>query len=228
MAAPSNFQATVGTIDPASISIPGATANTRMTFAEMQTYLFTFTTKHAVHRGGFVKVTIPRAFTVVYPSTTTAQFQCMKDNIDYCSVFTTSPGILDITDPTDPNKNEPPYVVGLAKEEMPPNSKFTLRVAGLQNPRYVIKYDEITQGKSAKELKKAEATMNWQIQTFGPAALASDGELALDELMDVGIGGHVDVDKPTPITAFSAEAKNATNGVETTYYLTWSTVLRSL
>jgi hypothetical protein len=70
--APSNFQAAVGTIDPATISIPGAATNTGMTFAEMQTYQFTFTTKHAVPRGGFVKVIIPRAFTVVYPSTTTA------------------------------------------------------------------------------------------------------------------------------------------------------------
>jgi hypothetical protein len=70
--------------------------------------------------------------------------------------------------------------------------------------------------------------MQWEIQTFGPAALASSGDLAMDELMDVGKGGHVDVEKPTPIAAFSAEAKNATNGVATTYYLTWSTVLRSL
>lgn len=44
----------------------------------------------------------------------------------------------------------------------------------------------------------------------------------------MGTGGYVDVDKPTPITSFSAEAKNATNGLETTYYLTWSTVLRTL
>jgi len=70
--APSNFQATAGTIDAASISIPGGTGNTRMTFAEMQTYYFTFTTKHAIYSGGFVKVIMPRAFTVVYPSTTTA------------------------------------------------------------------------------------------------------------------------------------------------------------
>jgi hypothetical protein len=70
--APSNFQATVGTIDPAAINIVGDSTNTGMTFAEMQTYVFTFTTKHAVPRGGFVKVIIPRAFTVVYPSTTTA------------------------------------------------------------------------------------------------------------------------------------------------------------
>lgn len=46
--------------------------------------------------------------------------------------------------------------------------------------------------------------------------------------MDLGKGGYVDVETPTPISAFSAEAKNATNGVETTYYLTWSTVLRTL
>jgi hypothetical protein len=226
--APSNFQATVGTIDPASISIPGVTANTQMTFAEMQTYLFTFTTKHAIHRGGFVKVVIPRAFTVVYPSTTTAQFQCMKDDINYCSVFTTSAGKLDITDPTDPAKNEPAYVIGLAKLKMLPNTKFTLRIAGLQNPRYVIEYADVTKGKSAAEVKKAEAAMHWQIQTFGPAALSSAGELALDEQMDVGTGGYVDVKYATPITSFSAEAKNATNGVETTYYLTWSTVLRTL
>ena len=70
--------------------------------------------------------------------------------------------------------------------------------------------------------------MRWQIQTFGAAALQSGADLALNEQMDVGTGGYVDVDKPTPITSFSAEAKNATNGMETTYYLTWSTVLRSL
>lgn len=58
--------------------------------------------------------------------------------------------------------------------------------------------------------------------------MQSNNELASDELMDVGTGGYVDVDKPTPITSFSAEAKNATNGLETTYYLTWSTVLRTL
>jgi len=72
LSAPSNFQATVGTIDASSIKLTGATTNTRMTFAEMQTYYFSFTTKHAVPRGGFVQVVIPRAFTVVYPSTTTA------------------------------------------------------------------------------------------------------------------------------------------------------------
>jgi hypothetical protein len=70
--AASNFQATVGTIEASTIKLTGAPSNTRMTFAEMQTYFFTFTTKHAVPRGGFVQVVIPRAFTVVYPSTTTA------------------------------------------------------------------------------------------------------------------------------------------------------------
>ena len=70
--APSKFTATLGTIEPTKISLKAATTNTGMTFAEMQTYYFTFTTKHAVPRGGFVKVLIPRAFTVVYPSTTTA------------------------------------------------------------------------------------------------------------------------------------------------------------
>ena len=129
--APSNFQATQGTIDPTLITIADDKTNTHMTFAEMQTYYFTFTTKHAITRGGFVKVTIPRAFTVVYPSTTTAQFQCMKGTENYCSVFTTSAGTLDVTDPTNPSKNVPPYVIGLAKEELPANTNFELRVAGL-------------------------------------------------------------------------------------------------
>ena len=77
--APSNFVSTVGTIDSASIKVndyisPGESEsqNTGMTFAEMQSYQFTFTTKHSIYQGGYVKVIMPRAFTVVYPSTTTA------------------------------------------------------------------------------------------------------------------------------------------------------------
>lgn len=137
-------------------------------------------------------------------------------------MFTTSPGLLDLSDPTNPAKNKPPYVIGMAKADMLPNTKFTLRIAGLQNPRYVISWAALSGTKSEQD------AMQWQIQTFGPAALSSGEDLALDEQMDVGTGGYVDVDKPTPITSFSAEAKNATNGMETTYYLTWSTVLRTL
>jgi hypothetical protein len=77
--APSNFVSTVGTIDPASIEVndyvgagESKSQNTRMTFAEMQSYQFTFKTKHSIYQGDFVKVVMPRAFTVVYPSTTTA------------------------------------------------------------------------------------------------------------------------------------------------------------
>lgn len=224
--APSDFQATVGTIDGAKISVDGPTTNTAMTFAEMQTYYFRFTTKHAVPRGGFVKVVIPRAFTVVYPSTTTAQLQCMgaNDKVNYCSVFATSAGVLNLADPS---QDERPFVIGMAKVDLPMNTEFTLRVAGLQNPRYVISWAALTKAGDTAQLEK----MQWEVQTFGPAAwvqTGSTGKLSADEQVDVGKGGHVDVDKPTPISAFSAEAVNATNGVEATYYLTWSTVLRTL
>jgi hypothetical protein len=64
--------------------------------------------------------------------------------------------------------------------------------------------------------------MKWKIETYGQAGMEAEDQ------MDLGEGGYVDVDKPTPITSFSAEAKNAMNGVATTYYLTWSTVLRTL
>ena len=82
--APSNFVSTVGTIDSATIEVSDypdsvnpttgkkESQNTRMTFAEMQSYQFTFTTKHSIYQAGYVKVIMPRAFTVVYPSTTTA------------------------------------------------------------------------------------------------------------------------------------------------------------
>merc|ERR1719345_260191 len=99
----------------------------------------------------------------------------------------------------------------MAKAEMPANTKFTLRVAGLQNPRYVISWAELTK---AGDEATAKTLMQWHVRTFGPAALVDGEDLAADELMDVGVGGYVDVDKPTPISAFSAEAQNATNGVE--------------
>jgi len=112
---------------------------------------------------------------------------------------------------------------------MAKNTKFTLRVAGLQNPRYVISWAALT---GAGETAQVEA-MQWEVHTFGPAAwvpktASAAGYLSADWQVDVGKGGYVDVDKPTPISAFSAEAVNATNGVEATYYLTWSTVLRTL
>jgi len=83
---------------------------------------------------------------------------------NYCSVFTTSPGVLSSADPS---KAEPPYVIGMAQLELPKNTKFTLRVAGLQNPRYVVSWAALTKaGKTAQAVK----VMQWEIQTFGPAA----------------------------------------------------------
>jgi hypothetical protein len=136
-----------------------------------------------------------------------------KKEENYCTASTTSPGTVG-------DSSKPPYVIGVANNQMKPNTQFKLRIAGLQNPRYVISWTASASNQAERD------AMKWKIETYGQAGSWQD--VSAEDQMDLGEGGHVDVDKPTPITSFSAEAKNAMNGVATTYYLTWSTVLRTL
>jgi len=90
----------------------------------------------------------------------------MADNVNYCSVLTTSAGVLNLADAS---QDVRPYVIGLAKAALPKNTKFTLRVAGLQNPRYVISWAGLTALNTPEGDKEVKA-MQWEVHTFGPLA----------------------------------------------------------
>jgi hypothetical protein len=53
----------------------------------------------------------------------------------------------------------------MAKDDMKPNTKFTLRIAGLQNPRYVISWAALADKQDERD------AMYWQIQTYGQAGM---------------------------------------------------------
>ena len=72
----SNYQAVAGEVDPAKMSVTSLT-NDLSTAAVNQQYQLQFTSKHAVSKGGFIKVNLPPTFGFSSVSSTLAQFNVL-------------------------------------------------------------------------------------------------------------------------------------------------------
>lgn len=81
---------------------------------------------------------------------------------------------------------------GLASGE-----EYTVRLAGLRNPRVVSTVE------------------NWQVHTF------DSGAASAAYLIDVGLGGKRPIRTAAPIPTFGVDAQSTVNGAQTSYFITW-------
>lgn len=103
---------------------------------------------------------------------------------------------------------------GLAKEDMAAGEVYTVKLAGIQNPRYQVIYSELEDLGPGAQYKSDQL---WQIRTYDTTGGLSDA----NNLIDQGKGGYVDVTVITPMSSFGVDALNQTNGVPTKYFLSW-------
>jgi len=98
------------------------------------------------------------------------------------------------------------YVIGSTNTALAANTKYTLRVAGLRNPRYLVDNTQVSDA-----LKQY-----WALYTYD-----TDGQSDSDNLIDYGRGGTRDITQVAAIQTFSVEAFDTTNGVAGKYFITW-------
>jgi len=143
-------------------------------------------------------VTIPRTFTISSQSTAAAQFEVSKGGKNYMGVYAV--------------ETKQNTYTGLAKEDMAAGEVYTIKLAGIQNPRYQVIYSELIKD---QDKTKAEDQL-WQIRTYDTTGFSD-----ANNLIDAGKGGHVDVTVVTPMSSFGVDALNQTNGVATKYFVSW-------
>jgi hypothetical protein len=106
------------------------------------------------------------------------------------------------------------YILGIIDRDMPADTVYTIRVGGIENPRFVVTDAETDQ------------QYHWRIRTYdsdytpGSSATA-EAQADADHLIDEGTGGYINIDIVSPVTSFNAEAFDTTNGVTTKYYFSW-------
>ena len=198
----SNYKATAGTIDEDRLAVEWSATGgqaTGETYEGNRVLDYAFTTPHAVPRGGYVKVVFPNSFTLSSEATAVAQFAIRANGAgaSVATIFAASA--------------EDKYVMGSTNVPLNHSTKYTLRVAGLRNPRYLVDNSFLA---NTKEY--------WKLYTYD-----TDGQVDDKNLIDYGRGGTRDVTRVAAISTFSVEAFDTTNGVAGAYFITWYTEIET-
>jgi hypothetical protein len=106
------------------------------------------------------------------------------------------------------------FIIGNIQTEMPKGTAYTIRVGGLQNPRYIV---------NNQALKDPH---DFEITTYDREG-RTDANMD-DNIIDVGKGAAVDITVVSQIDSFSVEAYNTTNGVSDKYFITWNTNIQTI
>jgi hypothetical protein len=105
------------------------------------------------------------------------------------------------------------YILGIVDRDMPADTLYTIRVGGVENPRFVVTDAE------------THVAHHWRIRTYDsdypPAPDPLNAQADANHLIDEGRGGYINIDVVSPVVSFNAEAFDTTNGVSTKYYFSW-------
>ena len=171
------------------------------TYANNQAYYLKFTSVHKIYQGGYIKVKIPETFQMSSESTAVALFY-VRDaaGTNYATLEAVDSSGL--------------FIIGNIQTEMPKDTVYTIRVGGLQNPRYIV---------SNQALK---TPFDFTITTFDREGRTNAN--MEDNVIDIGKGAAVDITVVSQIDSFSVEAYNTTNGVSDKYFITWNTNIQTI
>jgi hypothetical protein len=218
----SNYRASPGTIAKNAITVEPPAVSAALgiaaeqvvstTYAPNQLLDFRFTPTHAVPRGGYLQVRYPPGtFTFNAAATAVAQFSVRAGSAG--SVAT----IQDVVETADDTctaaaAGEYGCILGIVNDAggLIAGTEYTVRVAGLRNPRHVIDYE-------ALEASAPGSVNYWQVRTYASGATPDDA----NTLIDVGNGGARSILTAAAIPTFGVEAYNTTNGVAGRYFITW-------
>jgi hypothetical protein len=174
----------------------------RLTSQQNLIYTLKFRPTHGAKQNSYIEIQLPSDFRFNSPSTTQAQFSVYIGSSQYASTIKVEENNMKI--------------LGLVTQDITAGVEYSVRIAGVQNPRYQILNAE------------QDTQYHWQVRTFDSSLDPGTMSNALDQhLIDEGIGGYVNIEQLSEIKTFGAEAYNQTNAAITNYNLNWFTEIET-
>ena len=168
----SNFQAERGIMVTDLIYATSVYQNFS-TYSDNQVYLLTFTSVHKVYKGGYIKLEIPKSYTMSSSSSAVAQFTVVDENDDnYVQINAVNDTEL--------------FIVGQTIVPMDAGKTYTIRIGGLKNPRNLVNNGELPD----------DEKQYFKIKTYDQDSAPIDDDV---NIIDYGVGGLVDINATSKI-----------------------------